>query len=146
MRIPQAAAAAAVFAVVALGPAVQAAPDDKPASLLFSLVSTPSPGPARSYGSYADGCLAGAVSLPLDGPHWQTMRPSRNRAWGAPEMIAYIAKLSEDAARDGWPGLLIGDISPPRGGPMPGDHLSHQIGLDADIWFTPMPNHVLSTA
>ena len=22
-------------------------------------------------------------------------------------------------------------------------HASHQIGLDADIWFTPMPDHVL---
>jgi hypothetical protein len=44
--------------------------------------------------------LAGAVSLPLDGPHWQAMRPSRNRQWGTPQMISYIAKLSEDAAKD----------------------------------------------
>ena len=23
-------------------------------------------------------------------------------------------------------------------------HASHQVGLDADIWFTPMPDHVLT--
>ena len=27
---------------------------------------------------------------------------------------------------------------------MLGDHKSHQIGLDVDIWFTPMPDHVQS--
>ena len=46
---------------------------------------------------------------------------------------------------DGWPGLLIGDISQPRGGPMLTGHASHQIGLDADIWLTPMPSRPLST-
>ena len=68
------------------------------------------------------------------------MRLSRNRRWGHPTMIALIEKLSrEAAAKDGWPGLLLGDISQPRGGPMLTGHASHQIGLDADIWFTPMP-------
>ncbi len=60
-------------------------------------------------------------------------------------MIALIEKLSRDAAADGWPGLLIGDISQPRGGPMMTGHASHQIGLDADIWLTPMPERKLST-
>ncbi len=46
----------------------------------------------------------------------------------------------------GWPGLLIGDISQPRGGPMFTGHASHQVGLDADMWLTPMPNHELSRA
>ena len=41
-------------------------------------------------------------------------------------------------------GLLIGDISQPRGGPMTDGHASHQIGLDADIWFTQMPDHRLT--
>ena len=39
---------------------------------------------------------------------------------------------------------MIGDMSQPRGGPMITGHASHQIGLDADIWFTPMPDHVLT--
>jgi penicillin-insensitive murein DD-endopeptidase len=51
------------------------------------------------------------------------------------------AKVHKDA---GWPGILIGDMSQPRGGPMFTGHASHQIGLDADVWLTPMPNHILS--
>jgi penicillin-insensitive murein DD-endopeptidase len=46
----------------------------------------------------------------------------------------------------GWPGLLVGDISQPRGGPMFTGHASHQVGLDADIWLTPMPTRELSRA
>ena len=61
-------------------------------------------------------------------------------------MIKLIEKLSRDAVADGWPGLLLGDISQPRGGPMLTGHASHQIGLDADIWFTPMPDRRLSRA
>src|SRR3712207_7150232 len=41
-------------------------------------------------------------------------------------------------------GLLVGDMSQPRGGPMLTGHASHQIGLDADIWLTPMPGRRLS--
>jgi penicillin-insensitive murein endopeptidase len=74
------------------------------------------------------------------------MRLSRNRNWGHPNLIALIEKLAVEArAHDGWPGLLVGDISQPRGGPMPSGHASHQVGLDADIWLTPMPEERLST-
>ncbi|RUU51161.1 penicillin-insensitive murein endopeptidase, partial [Mesorhizobium sp. M2C.T.Ca.TU.009.01.2.1] len=83
---------------------------------------------------------------PMDGPTWEVMRPSRNRRWGHPAMIALIEKLSRDAQADGWPGLLVGDISQPRGGPMMTGHASHQIGLDADIWLTPMPRRPLTIA
>ena len=114
------------------------------AKQLFGGVETPTAGATRSIGSYAKGCLAGAVPLPLDGPHWQVMRLSRNRNWGNPELISYIEKFSADVANDGWSGLLIGDMSQPRGGPMPTGHASHQIGLDADIWFVPMPDQTLS--
>ena len=73
------------------------------------------------------------------------MRLSRNRNWAHPVLLALIEKLAEDArAKDGWPGLLVGDISQPRGGPMLTGHASHQIGLDADIWLTPMPSHTLT--
>ena len=48
------------------------------------------------------------------------------------------------SAHDGWPGLLVGDISQPRGGPMLTGHASHQVGLDADIWLTPMPDRRLT--
>ena len=115
-----------------------------PAKDLFARKLTPLPGPARPIGSYADGCLAGGVALPISGPAWQVMRLSRNRNWGTPRLVSFIGRLGANAKKAGWNGLLIGDMSQPRGGPMITGHASHQIGLDVDIWFTPMPDHVLS--
>ncbi|MBB5515426.1 penicillin-insensitive murein endopeptidase [Rubricella aquisinus] len=86
-------------------------------------------------GSYARGCVAGAVALPETGPTWQAMRLSRNRNWGHPDTIAFLQRLSRAAAEQpGWEGIYVGDISQPRGGPMLSGHASHQMGLDADIW------------
>jgi penicillin-insensitive murein DD-endopeptidase len=115
-----------------------------PAKELFARKTTPSPAPARSIGFYSHGCIAGAVALPVDGETWQVMRVSRNRNWGHPELIKFIEQLSEKATRAGWHGLLIGDMSQPRGGPLLAGHASHQLGLDVDIWLTPMPAHDLT--
>ena len=60
-------------------------------------------------------------------------------------MVALLKRLSAKAHKDaGWPGILVGDMGQPRGGPALSGHASHQIGLDADIWLTPMPDHRLS--
>ncbi|MGD9806110.1 MAG: penicillin-insensitive murein endopeptidase [Hyphomicrobiaceae bacterium] len=124
--------------------------DDKGAKVvaaktIFGAEKTPAPLAARSIGFYSRGCLSGAQALPIDGTSWQVMRLSRNRNWGHPRLIAAIKRLAADgAAKDGWPGLLVGDVSQPRGGPMLTGHASHQIGLDADIWLTPMPGRRLS--
>jgi penicillin-insensitive murein DD-endopeptidase len=119
--------------------------DKTPAKELFGKVTTPAPLAARSIGFYAKGCLAGATKLAVNGPGWQAMRLSRNRLWGHPRLIALIERLSRDAREyDGWPGLLVGDLSQPRGGPMLTGHASHQIGLDADIWLTQMPSRILT--
>jgi penicillin-insensitive murein endopeptidase len=112
-----------------------------PAKKIFGAVKVPASLASRSIGSYARGCLAGAKPLPVDGPAWQAMRLSRNRNWGHPQLISLIERFAIDSKKDGWPGLLVGDISQPRGGPMLTGHASHQIGLDADIWFTPMPEN-----
>ena len=114
------------------------------AKTLFGAAKDPAPLAARSIGTYARGCLAGAKPLAVDGPTWQAMRLSRNRTWGHPDLIALLERYAGDVKQDGWPGLLVGDISQPRGGPMLTGHASHQVGLDADIWFTPMPDHRLS--
>lgn len=112
---------------------------------LFGRERSGSPHATAPYGGYAKGCLAGGAQLPETGPTWQAMRLSRNRNWGHPETIAYIARLSKFAARmPGWNGLYIGDISQPRGGPMLSGHASHQIGLDIDIWMRPGTNLRLS--
>ena len=115
-----------------------------PARELFGRETEPAPLAARAIGSYAAGCLAGAVALPINGPTWQVMRLSRDRNWGHPNLIAFLERLAAKAKKVDWPGLLVGDMSQPRGGPMLTGHASHQVGLDADIWLTPMPDHTLS--
>lgn len=127
------------------GPAMAETVDTTPAKILFSQMNTPIPLEARSIGSYAKGCLAGAVALPVSGPDWQAMRLSRNRYWGTPELIAFTENLAaQSKSLDKWPGLLVGDMGQPRGGPALTGHASHQIGLDVDIWLTPMPKRTLS--
>lgn len=133
-------AAIALVATLA-APAAAAEPLAKAA---FGAHKLPAAARAQSIGFYSKGCFAGGVAIAVDGPHWQAMRLSRNRRWGHPRMIALLERLAQDAAAVGWNGLLVGDISQPRGGPMLTGHASHQIGLDADIWFTPMPDRRLS--
>ena len=99
----------------------------------------------RVIGFYARGCIAGAEGLPTNGEGWQVMRLSRNRYWAHPDMVALVKRLAAKAKKDaGWNGILVGDMSQPRGGPMLTGHASHQVGLDADIWLTPAPNRQLS--
>jgi penicillin-insensitive murein endopeptidase len=105
----------------------------------WAAVTRPTPGPARSIGTTNLGCLAGAAALPPEGPGWQAIRTSRNRHWGHPETIALVAHIAGRARAAGLPDLWIGDLSQPRGGPMPWGHASHQSGLDADIWLDLRP-------
>ena len=117
-----------------------------PAKELFGRALTPAPGPAHPYGSYAKGCFSGGEAIAVDGPTWQVMRLSRNRMWGTPHLVDFLERLAARAPSVGWPGLLVGDMSQPRGGPMLTGHASHQLGLDADLWLTPMPDRRLTRA
>ena len=123
-----------------------AKPDDPatPAKELFGRKAAPAPVQSRTIGFYSKGCLAGAKALPINGKTWQVMRLSRNRNWGHPELVQFLERLANQAPKTGWRGLLVGDMSQPRGGPMRTGHTSHQVGLDADIWFTPMPDRELT--
>lgn len=116
-----------------------------PAKLLFAAKQLPTLGKAMAIGYYPRGCLQGGVPLPTTGPTWQVMRLSRNRNWGHPSLIKFLEKFAPAAAKaTGWKGILVGDLAQPRGGPLPYGHTSHQIGLDVDVWFMPMPDRVLS--
>ena len=116
-----------------------------PAKELFGRKRTPAAGfEPNAIGFYSRGCLAGGAQLPVDGESWQVMRLSRNRNWGHPALVRLVQKIADKASTVGWNGLLVGDMSQPRGGPMITGHASHQIGLDADIWLTPMPDRTLS--
>jgi penicillin-insensitive murein endopeptidase len=116
-----------------------------PAKQLFGRVAAPTQGSAHVEGFYSNGCLAGGAALPINGPEWQVMRLSRNRNWGHPTLIRFLENLAATVHKAGdWNGLLVGDMSQPRGGPMITGHASHQVGLDADIWLRPMPDHELT--
>ncbi len=118
-----------------------------PAKQLFGRAISAAALPAESVGFYAKGCMAGGQTLPINGPNWQVMRLSRKRNWAHPAMIDFLQRFSQSSSQaSGWPGLLVGDMSQPRGGPMLTGHSSHQIGLDADIWLLPMPAQELTRA
>ena len=53
--------------------------------------------------------------------------------------------LADAATKQGLGVLSIGDLGQARGGPAPSGHVSHQSGLDVDIWFWLLGNgHTLS--
>ncbi len=125
----------------------QNAEDNRVARNLFGAAALPSAQLPEAIGFYSRGCMAGGVALAETGPTWQTMRLSRNRNWGTPELVDFLQELSAFAAtQPGWSGLYIGDMSQPRGGPMLTGHASHQMGLDADIWMLPPDRLNLSAA
>lgn len=118
--------------------------------LLISMASAagpsgPAPGPLHIIGGPdTGGCVAGAVSLPAEGPGFQTIHLDRSAFWGAPGTISHLELFGREAQAAGLPTLLVEDISRIRGGPMPGGHVSHQIGLDADVGLDMRPRPPLS--
>jgi len=109
------------------------------AQRLFSAAEHPAQLPPQAIGAYGRGCVAGAVQLPLEGPGWLVMRPSRGRSFGHPKLVAWIEAYAARAQEDGLPEILVGDMAQPRGGPMLTGHSSHQLGLEVDIWLTQAP-------
>ena len=97
--------------------------------------ATPAPGRAESIGAYAAGCLRGGEELPLSGPGFEVMRPSRRRFYGHPRLIAFVRALGSSVSGAGLGTLLVGDLAQPRGGPTLSGHASHQTGLDVDVWY-----------
>jgi penicillin-insensitive murein endopeptidase len=102
----------------------------------FSKFRAPAPGKPDAIGSYSNGCLVGGVSLARSGTGFEVMRPSRNRYYGHPLLVAFIERLAAAAKKKKIGTLLIGDMAQARGGPTPTGHRSHQSGLDVDIGFT----------
>lgn len=96
--------------------------------------STPSEHDPESVGTYANGCLLGGTELPAEGPGYQVVRLSRNRNYGHPVLVSYLADLGLKVDRTDLGTMLVADVAMPRGGPFERGHRSHQTGLDADIW------------
>ncbi|HYM03899.1 MAG TPA: penicillin-insensitive murein endopeptidase [Stellaceae bacterium] len=110
----------------------------------WSETARPTTGPAQVYGGAAHGCLAGGMSLPIDGPGYQVIRVGRHRNFGHPDMVNFVETLGRRAEAAGLPDFYVGDMAQPRGGPLPFGHASHQTGLDVDIWFNLEPKPTLA--
>jgi len=93
-------------------------------------------GKPTAIGGPSNGCIAGAESLPATGTGFVSIRRHRNRHYGHSETIRLIEDLGRAIAMRNGRYVMIGDLAQPRGGRMSSSHVSHQNGLDADIWLT----------
>ena len=85
--------APAFAAALAVVLAPEAAPAAPLAKTLFGSQAQGSDQSPAPIGSYAGGCLAGGVPLPVSGPGWETVRLSRNRYWAHPEAFSFLTRL-----------------------------------------------------
>jgi penicillin-insensitive murein endopeptidase len=140
-------------------PKTPAAADSAPAAQVDTttpapVVATPPPSDSAPVAATppADTPADAVVTPVVDVPALPTAKPvlvetalPRDRNWGHPDLVRFLERLAPLAAKaTGWPGILVGDMGQPRGGPTAYGHKSHQTGLDVDIWFRPMPDHRLS--
>jgi penicillin-insensitive murein endopeptidase len=93
-------------------------------------------GAPAAIGGPSNGCLRGAERLPATGTGFVSIRRHRERYYGHPETIRLVRDLGAAMARRTGRLLMIGDLAQPRGGRMSSSHVSHQNGLDVDIWLT----------
>jgi hypothetical protein len=98
---------------------------------------------ATSVGLPWRGSLVDGTQLPVEGPNWVTWNPvtdsvpnAPKRLYGNERTIRAIVSLIDAyrAANPGAPRVVVGDISREGGGPMD-EHVSHQNGLDVDIYY-----------
>jgi hypothetical protein len=98
---------------------------------------------ATSVGLPWSGSLIDGTQLPIEGPDWVTWNPvtdtvpnAPRRLYGNERTIRTILSVIEAyrGTNPRAPRVVVGDISFTDGGPMEA-HLSHQSGLDVDIYY-----------
>jgi Penicillin-insensitive murein endopeptidase len=98
---------------------------------------------ARSVGLPYSGYLVGGTQLPVSGPDWVTWDPITDsvpnqpvRLYGNEHTIKTVISViaASRPAHPHAPKVVVGDISRRDGGPMD-DHVSHQNGLDVDVYY-----------
>ncbi|MGH7359543.1 MAG: penicillin-insensitive murein endopeptidase, partial [Candidatus Rokuibacteriota bacterium] len=95
-------------------------------------------------GSPSAGRLVRGVQLPAEAPLFFTWDPllhrRPNRAWrrhGTDTLVRIVLRVVRDYARAHPQAARVGvgDFSRPRGGPFGPRHVSHQNGLDVDVYY-----------
>jgi hypothetical protein len=90
------------------------------------------------------GTLVQGVEFPREGPTFFTWHPVRRaspnprwRRYGTDRVVRIVLRILEQyaAAHPGAPRVGVGDLSRPEGGPFGPKHVSHQNGLDVDVYF-----------
>jgi hypothetical protein len=99
---------------------------------------------ASSVGLPYRGRLVDGTQLPVVGSDWITWNPVTDSAPNVPDRlygnertiraVLSVTRAYGDAHPDA-PRVLVGDISRSGGGPMTDEHVSHQNGLDVDIYY-----------
>jgi murein endopeptidase len=104
---------------------------------------------SRALGLPWRGELVAGVQLPAAGPTFFTWDPIHERApnrawrrWGTDRLVRTLTTVLREfaAAHPEAPRIGVGDLSRPQGGDFgprygPPGHLSHQNGLDADVYY-----------
>ena len=105
---------------------------------------------ARSLGLQYSGSLVDGTQLPVDGPDWVTWNPNTDsspnlpwRLYGNEHTIRRILAVitAYRAAHPEAPKVVVGDISLRHGGRMD-QHVSHQNGLDVDVYYPRLDRHL----
>ncbi|MCL5181514.1 penicillin-insensitive murein endopeptidase, partial [Escherichia coli] len=76
-------------------------------------ITQPVPGSAQSIGSFSNGCIIGADTLPIQSEHYQVMRTDQRRYFGHPDLVMFIQRLSRQVSNLGMGTVLIGDMGMP---------------------------------
>ena len=83
----------------------------------WSRFKSPAPGQPEVVGSYSNGCLLGGAELPEEGPGYQSIRRYRQRYFGHPRLMRFGKTLATDLKSQGFPDILVGDMSQIEGAP-----------------------------
>lgn len=102
---------------------------------VWQTFQSPISGTPTPVGKHTNGCLIGGLAVPFEGQGYQVVRREKYRYFAHPDMLAYLQRLGHKIHQAGLPAMLISDIAMPAGGRFATGHRSHQMGLDADIWF-----------
>ena len=102
----------------------------------WSRIQDVSIGRPAAIGGPSNGCIDGAEALPASGNGFVSIRRHRNRYYGHPDTVRLVRELGDAMAERTGRYIMVGDLAQPRGGRMNSSHVSHQNGLDADIWLT----------
>jgi penicillin-insensitive murein endopeptidase len=125
-------AAAGIAALMLAAAALSSVAAETP----WSRIQRASLGTPAAIGGPSSGCIDGAEALPASGTGFVSIRRHRNRHYGHPETIRLVRELGRAMDARNGRFIMIGDLAQPRGGRMNSSHVSHQNGLDVDIWLT----------